>query len=262
MNPVSFADMTLTPGIRRAVEEMGFITATDIQAQSIPLMQEGRDVIGRSQTGTGKTLAFGIPAIECIDTSSEIRTSAQVLVLCPTRELAVQACEELRKLARYTPGIRTADVYGGAPMDRQIVKLRAANLVVGTPGRVMDHMRRRTLKLEHVRMVVLDEADEMLSMGFREDIETILSETPHERQTVLFSATMPPGYTGDNAPVSEGSGNGADPPGAGNGGEYEQTYCDSSHGAKNGRSGAAAAVSCTKIVHGVLQYQENGRRGH
>lgn len=192
MNPVSFADMTLTPGIRRAVEEMGFITATDIQAQSIPLMQEGRDVIGRSQTGTGKTLAFGIPAIECIDTSSEIRTSAQVLVLCPTRELAVQACEELRKLARYTPGIRTADVYGGAPMDRQIVKLRAANLVVGTPGRVMDHMRRRTLKLEHVRMVVLDEADEMLSMGFREDIETILSETPHERQTVLFSATMPP----------------------------------------------------------------------
>ncbi len=192
MNPVSFADMTLTPGIRRAVEEMGFITATDIQAQSIPLMQEGRDVIGRSQTGTGKTLAFGIPAIECIDTSSEIRTSTQVLVLCPTRELAVQACEELRKLARYTPGIRTADVYGGAPMDRQIVKLRAANLVVGTPGRVMDHMRRRTLKLEHVRMVVLDEADEMLSMGFREDIETILSETPHERQTVLFSATMPP----------------------------------------------------------------------
>lgn len=192
MNPVSFADMTLTPGIRRAVEEMGFITATDIQAQSIPLMQEGRDVIGRSQTGTGKTLAFGIPAIECIDTSSEIRTSAQVLVLCPTRELAVQACEELRKLARYTPGIRTADVYGGAPMDRQIVKLRAANLVVGTPGRVMDHMRRRTLKLEHVRMVVLDEADEMLSMGFREDIETILSETPRERQTVLFSATMPP----------------------------------------------------------------------
>ena len=108
--------MTLTPGIRRAVEEMGFITATDIQAQSIPLIQEGRDVIGRSQTGTGKTLAFGIPAIECIDTSSEIRTSAQVLVLCPTRELAVQACEELRKLARYTPGIRTADVYGGAPI--------------------------------------------------------------------------------------------------------------------------------------------------
>lgn len=192
MNPVAFADLTLTSGIRRAVEEMGFDTATDIQAQSIPLIQTGRDVIGRSQTGTGKTLAFGIPAIECIDTISEKRTSAQVLILCPTRELAVQACEEIRKLARYTPGIRTADVYGGAPMDRQIAKLRAANLVVGTPGRVMDHMRRRTLKLEGIRMVVLDEADEMLSMGFREDIEAILSQTPEERQTVLFSATMPP----------------------------------------------------------------------
>ena len=134
MNPVAFADLTLTSGIRRAVEEMGFDTATDIQAQSIPLIQTGRDVIGRSQTGTGKTLAFGIPAIECIDTISEKRTSAQVLILCPTRELAVQACEEIRKLARYTPGIRTADVYGGAPMDRQIAKLRAANLVVGTPA--------------------------------------------------------------------------------------------------------------------------------
>ena len=106
MNPVAFADLTLTSGIRRAVEEMGFDTATDIQAQSIPLIQTGRDVIGRSQTGTGKTLAFGIPAIECIDTISEKRTSAQVLILCPTRELAVQACEEIRKLARYTPGIR------------------------------------------------------------------------------------------------------------------------------------------------------------
>lgn len=189
---IPFSELSMTPEIRRAVEDMGFDTTTDIQEQSIPLIQQGVDVIGRSQTGTGKTIAFGIPAIETVDTSSEIRNTAQVLILCPTRELAVQACEEIKKLARYTPGIRTADVYGGAPMDRQILKLRTANIVVGTPGRVMDHMRRRTLKLDNLKMMVLDEADEMLSMGFREDIETILSQTPSDRQTVLFSATMPP----------------------------------------------------------------------
>lgn len=189
MNQIPFNELQLIPEIKRAIEEMGFETATEIQSNSIPVIQEGCDVIGRSQTGTGKTIAFGIPALETIDPALK---NAQVLILCPTRELAVQACEELQKLAKFMPGIHIADVYGGAPMDRQIAKLRTANIVVGTPGRVMDHMRRKTLKLHHLKMIVLDEADEMLSMGFREDIETILSETPEERQTILFSATMPP----------------------------------------------------------------------
>lgn len=189
MNQIPFTELPLIPEIKRAIEEMGFENATEIQSNSIPVIQQGCDVIGRSQTGTGKTIAFGIPALETIDPALK---NAQVLILCPTRELAVQACEELQKLAKFMPGIRTADVYGGAPMDRQIAKLRTANIVVGTPGRVMDHMRRKTLKLHHLKMIVLDEADEMLSMGFREDIETILSETPEERQTILFSATMPP----------------------------------------------------------------------
>ena len=191
-NQTLFSELSLTPAIRRAVEAMGFETATDIQAQSIPLIQSGCDVIGRSQTGTGKTVAFGIPALEAIDTTSELRHAVQVLILCPTRELAVQACEEIRKLAQFMPGVRAVDVYGGAPMDRQILRLKTANIVVGTPGRVMDHMRRKTLRLDALKMIVLDEADEMLSMGFREDIETILAETPEQRQTVLFSATMPP----------------------------------------------------------------------
>ena len=192
MENTLFEQLNLTPEIRRAVEDMGFSLATEIQAESIPLIQQGRDVIGRSQTGTGKTLAFGIPAVEAVDTDAQQRTRAQVLILCPTRELAMQACDELRKLARYMPGVRCADIYGGAPMDRQILRLKTANIVVGTPGRVMDHMRRGTLRLDHVKMAVLDEADEMLSMGFREDIETILQATPPGRQTILFSATMPP----------------------------------------------------------------------
>ena len=190
MNSIPFEELNLIPEIRRAVEALGFETATDIQSQSIPLIQSGRDVIGRSQTGTGKTQAFGVPALEIIDPA--MRGGCQVLILCPTRELAVQACGEIRKLARFLPGIQAAEVYGGAPMDRQILRLKTANLVVGTPGRVMDHMRRGTLKLDRLKMIVLDEADEMLSMGFREDIETILTDTPEDRQTVLFSATMPP----------------------------------------------------------------------
>lgn len=189
MNQIPFTQLPLLPEIQHALDEMGFTTATEIQSSSIPVIQQGHDVIGRSQTGTGKTIAFGIPALEAIDPSDR---NAQVLILCPTRELAVQACDELKKLSRFMPGIKTADIYGGAPMDRQITRLRTANVVVGTPGRVMDHMRRKTLKLHHLKMIVLDEADEMLSMGFREDIETILSETPEDRQTILFSATMPP----------------------------------------------------------------------
>ena len=185
-----FEMLPLTPALARAVVEMGFAEPTPIQAQSIPLILEGHDVVGRSQTGTGKTAAFGIPAIQMVDPQLD-RRLAQVLLLCPTRELAVQACEELKKLARYTHGVHICAVYGGAPIERQIVQLKDANIVVGTPGRVMDHLRRRTLRLSELKMVILDEADEMLSMGFREDIETILNQVPQQHQTVLFSATMP-----------------------------------------------------------------------
>ena len=190
MDQINFKQLGLPAPTLRALEEMGFENATEIQAQSIPLIQMGYDVVGRSQTGTGKTAAFGIPAINMIDTTEEKR-SVQVLLLCPTRELAVQAADEIKKIAKYTDGIKVVAVYGGAPMDRQIMQLRNANIVVGTPGRVMDHMRRHTLKLNNCKMIILDEADEMLSMGFREDIETILQEVPEERQTILFSATMP-----------------------------------------------------------------------
>ena len=191
MSEVKFSELNLIPEMQRAIDELGFDCATDIQAQAIPRIREGRDIIGKSQTGTGKTLAFAIPAIEKID-RNEAETTVQVLILCPTRELAQQGCDEIKKLTRFMTGIWVTDVYGGAPMDRQIAKLKKCNLVIGTPGRVMDHMRRGTLSLSNVSLVVLDEADEMLSMGFREDIETILKDVPEARQTVLFSATMPP----------------------------------------------------------------------
>ena len=186
-----FSELGLSEEIQKAIDALGFVEATPIQAQAIPIIKTGVDFIGRSQTGTGKTIAFGIPAIERIDTNHD-RSKVQVLILCPTRELAQQACDELMKLSKFKPGINAVDVYGGAPMDRQIFKLKRANIVIGTPGRVMDHLRRKTLKLNDLKMVVLDEADEMLSMGFKEDIETILQDAPAERQTILFSATMPP----------------------------------------------------------------------
>ncbi len=187
---MTFEELNLMPELQRAVEAMGFETPTDIQAQAIPLLRAGADVIGRSQTGTGKTMAFAIPAVELIDREEKDPT-VQVLILCPTRELAQQGGDEIKKLTRFMLNIWPAEVYGGAAMDRQMAKLKRCNLVIGTPGRVMDHMRRGTLTLEHVKLVVLDEADEMLSMGFREDIETILQDVPEAHQTVLFSATMP-----------------------------------------------------------------------
>ncbi len=190
-----FSQLGISEEIQRAVSEMGFEEATAIQALSIPLILGGRDIIGQSQTGTGKTAAFGIPAIESIDIKRPFTT--QVLILCPTRELAVQACDEIRKFAKYKPGIKTVPIYGGQPIDRQIKLLRAgAPIVVGTPGRIMDLMRRKVLKLQNIKMIVLDEADEMLNMGFIEDIETILMDVPEERQTILFSATMPPAIIG------------------------------------------------------------------
>jgi len=191
MTQTPFSDMGLSPDIERAVKTMGFETATPIQAQAIPPIRDGQDVIAISQTGTGKTLAFAIPAIERIDTE-RLSPAPQVLVLCPTRELAQQASEEIRKLARYIPGVTPVAIFGGAAIDKQCIRLRRANIVIGTPGRIMDHMRRKTLKLGNLKMIVLDEADEMLNMGFKEDIETILRDAPIERQTVMFSATMPP----------------------------------------------------------------------
>lgn len=186
---ITFRDFPLSEAIQRAVAEVGYTEPTPIQAQSIPLILEGKDVIGRSHTGTGKTAAFGLPAIEMIDPDLE---GVQVLALCPTRELAMQAAAEVEKFARYKKGVKVVAVYGGASMEKQIFQLKkGANFVIGTPGRIMDHLRRRTLRLCSLRMVILDEADEMLNMGFREDIETILAQAPEERQTVLFSATMP-----------------------------------------------------------------------
>ena len=174
--------------ILRAIREMGFEKLSPIQEQAIPFLLEGEDIIGQAQTGTGKTAAFGIPAIQKVD--PQLR-KLQTVILCPTRELAIQAAEELRKLAKYMHGIKVLPVYGGQEISKQINALRGVQIIVGTPGRVMDHMRRHTIKLEHVNMVVLDEADEMLNMGFREDMENILGQIPNEHQTALFSATMP-----------------------------------------------------------------------
>ncbi len=184
-----YEDAGIDERILRAVRELGFEHMTPIQEQAIPLFMTGRDIIGQAQTGTGKTAAFGIPILQKIDPESRY---LQAVILCPTRELAMQAAEELRKFSKYMNGIKVLPVYGGQDIVRQIKNLKGGvQIVVGTPGRVMDHMRRHTLKMEHVHTVVLDEADEMLNMGFREDIETILKEMPSERQTGLFSATMP-----------------------------------------------------------------------
>ncbi|MCL2617316.1 MAG: DEAD/DEAH box helicase, partial [Defluviitaleaceae bacterium] len=191
MKSLSFEEMNLSPEIMRAIKDMGFEEATPIQSQAIDIIRAGKDVLGQSQTGTGKTAAFGIPCIELID---EHNRNLQAVILAPTRELAIQICEEFRKLLKYKDSIKVVPIYGGQPIDRQIMALkRGVQVVVGTPGRVMDHMERRTLKMETVKIVILDEADEMLDMGFREDIETILGKMPEERQTILFSATMPPG---------------------------------------------------------------------
>jgi ATP-dependent RNA helicase DeaD len=184
----TFSDLGISENILKALSEMGFEKPSPIQAQGIPAVLQGSDVIGQAQTGTGKTAAFGIPVLERIDVTSN---AVQALILCPTRELAVQVSEELGRLAKYQRGLRIEAIYGGDSIDRQIRSLkRGVHIVVGTPGRVMDHMERRTLKFDEVRMMVLDEADEMLDMGFREDIESILAEMPEDRQTILFSATM------------------------------------------------------------------------
>ena len=184
----SFYDFGLHPDVEDAVDTMNYGKPSPVQAATIPLIMDGEDIIACAQTGTGKTAAFGIPAIQHINPDVK---KLQTIILCPTRELAIQAAEELRKIAKYMHGIKVLPVYGGQDISRQIAGLRGVQIIVGTPGRVMDHMRRRTIKLDLVNMVVLDEADEMLNMGFREDMELILGQIPGEHQTALFSATMP-----------------------------------------------------------------------
>lgn len=189
METVRFEEMGLSEEIQKAVRYMGFEEASPIQAKAIPAMISGIDLIGQAQTGTGKTAAFGIPILEKVDPKLK---KLQAIVLCPTRELAIQVADEIRNLSRYMHGIKVLPIYGGQDIVKQIRSLKSGTqIIIGTPGRVMDHMRRKTMKLDFVHTVVLDEADEMLNMGFREDIEFVLSGVPEERQTVLFSATMP-----------------------------------------------------------------------
>ena len=186
---MKFDELNIDERILRAIEDMGFEETSPIQTQAIPAVCEGIDVVGQAQTGTGKTAAYTIPMLMKIDPQIK---KPQAIVLCPTRELAVQVAEEIRKLAKYMSDIKVLPVYGGQEIVRQIKSLKTGvQIIVGTPGRVMDHMRRKTVKFDNINMVILDEADEMLDMGFREDMETILTETPEDRQTVMFSATMP-----------------------------------------------------------------------
>lgn len=186
---MKFDELNIDERILRAIEDMGFEETSPIQTQAIPAVCEGIDVVGQAQTGTGKTAAYTIPMLMKIDPQIK---KPQAIVLCPTRELAVQVAEEIRKLAKYMSDIKVLPVYGGQEIVRQIKSLKTGvQIIVGTPGRVMDHMRRKTVKFDNINMVILDEADEMLDMGFREDMETILTETPQDRQTVMFSATMP-----------------------------------------------------------------------
>lgn len=189
MDKLRFEDLGLSKEILKAVEDMGFEEPSPIQMQAIPFILQGRDVIGQAQTGTGKTAAFGLPVLDMINPESKV---LQAVVLCPTRELAIQVAEELKRLAKHKKGIDILPVYGGQSIDRQIKALKKGiHIIVGTPGRVIDHMNRDTIDFGYVKIFVLDEADEMLDMGFRDDIEFILKKAPEERQTLLFSATIP-----------------------------------------------------------------------
>lgn len=186
---MNFEELCLDTRILRAITEMGFEQASPIQAKAIPIAITGSDMIGQAQTGTGKTAAFGIPLLQRVDPHNK---KLQAIVLCPTRELAIQVAGEVRRLAKFMHGIKVLPIYGGQEITKQIRSLKGGvQVVIGTPGRVLDHIRRHTLKLEQVGTIVLDEADEMLNMGFREDIETVLGQLPEEHQTLLFSATMP-----------------------------------------------------------------------
>jgi ATP-dependent RNA helicase DeaD len=187
---VPFGSLGLSPEVLKAVEKLGFEETSPIQSAAIPLIMEGHDVVGQSETGSGKTAAFCIPAIERVDPSIH---APQIVILVPTRELATQVADEVHKLAAFKRGLRSVPIYGGASYERQFAELkRGAHIVVGTPGRLVDHLARKTLDLGRVTMLILDEADRMLDMGFHEDIEKILAAAPESRQTVFFSATIPP----------------------------------------------------------------------
>ena len=187
---MKFKELELSNELLRAIDDMNYTEATYIQSACIPSILSGGDVIGQSQTGTGKTAAFAIPMVEMLQPQKSKKPKA--IVLAPTRELALQISEEIRKFAKYKEGIRVVSIYGGAPISKQIIELKGNNtIIVGTPGRILDHIARKTLKLDECKLLVLDEADEMLNMGFREDIEAVMNHLKDEHQTVLFSATMP-----------------------------------------------------------------------
>ncbi|RLD76085.1 MAG: ATP-dependent helicase, partial [Bacteroidetes bacterium] len=188
-NIPTFSELGLAPAIHRVIDEVGYETPSPIQASSIPPLLEGRDLLGQAQTGTGKTAAFALPLLSRLNLKIK---KPQILVLTPTRELALQVSEAIRTYARHLKGFQVLPIYGGQSMSQQLRQLhRGVHAVVGTPGRIQDHLRRGTLNLTNLMCVVLDEADEMLRMGFVADVEEILKETPEERQTALFSATMP-----------------------------------------------------------------------
>ena len=189
MENIKFTELKVSNDILKAISDMGFEETTGIQTSAIPPLLEGKDVNGQAQTGTGKTLAFGIPILEKIDGK---KRDIQALILCPTRELAIQVAEEIKRLSKYKKSISVLPVYGGQPIGRQLSALqRGVQVVIGTPGRVIDHINRGSIKFDKVKMVVLDEADKMLDMGFVDDIQEILKKVPKERQTMFFSATMP-----------------------------------------------------------------------
>lgn len=187
---MNFNELNLNEQLLRAVTEMGYQEPSEIQTAAIPVMLSGKDLIGQSQTGSGKTAAFGLPILQMIEPAKDRKT--QALILAPTRELCLQVADEMRKFAKYMEGVRIISVYGGQDIQRQINDIKGgSDIVVATPGRLLDHMRRKTLRFHNCNQVVLDEADEMLNMGFLDEIKEVFAQLPSERQTVLFSATMP-----------------------------------------------------------------------
>lgn len=189
MRKMRFDEIKLSEEIYRAIEDMGFEEMTPIQSETIPEILKGNDITGQAQTGTGKTASFGIPIVEMVNGEER---KIQAMILCPTRELSIQVAEEIRRIAKYKKDILVLPIYGGQSIDRQIKGLKkGVQIVVGTPGRIIDHIKRKTLKVESIKILVLDEADEMFNMGFREDMEFIIEKLPQTRQTIFFSATMP-----------------------------------------------------------------------
>lgn len=188
MEKMRFEEIKLSEELKKGIKAMGFEEMSPIQSQAIPVLLDGKDVIGQAQTGTGKTAAFGIPILEMTDSTEK---SIQALVLCPTRELSIQVAEEISNLGKFKKGLKILPVYGGQPIDRQLRALKAGvQIVIGTPGRVIDHIKRKTIKTDNIKLMVLDEADEMFDMGFRDDIELVMNTLPETRQTIFFSATM------------------------------------------------------------------------